>query len=280
MIRLGMIDAHQHFWELGRHDCSWPTPDLAVIYRDCMPAELAVLTKPVGISGTVLVQSQESARDTDYLCDLAQGTDWVLAVVGWADLAAPTAAARIAELAGRPKLRGLRPMLQDRGDDSMLSETLQPGIRAMIAHGLRFDALIRPRHLPHLRVLAERRPELPIVIDHAAKPLIAEGQLDPWRDDLRALARLPNVFCKLSGLVTEAQSDWEPDDLVPYCSHVLECFGPERVMWGSDWPVLELRTSYSRWLDVAYELTAHLAAHESAAVFETTARRFYGLTEV
>jgi L-fuconolactonase len=272
-----MIDAHQHFWELGRHDCVWPTPDLAAIYRDCTPEGLRGLAKTAGISGTVLVQSQESDRDTDYLCDEAARTDWVLAVVGWADLAAPSAATRIATLAGRPKLRGLRPMLQDQADDSMLNEALQPGIRAMQVHGLTFDALIRPRHLPHLRVFAERHPDLPIVIDHAAKPPIAQGRLDPWRDDLRLLAQRPNVFCKLSGLITEAQSDWETAHLVPYCSHVLECFGPERVMWGSDWPVLELRTGYSHWLAVARELTAQLSPAESAAVFETTARRFYRL---
>ena len=272
-----MIDAHQHFWELARHDCTWPTPDLTAIYRDCTPAELDALARPLGICGTVLVQSQESDRDTDYLCEVAQHTSWVLAVVGWANLAAPTAAARIAELANRPKLRGLRPMLQDRADDSMLSESLQPGVGAMQAHGLCFDALIRPRHLPHLRTFAERYPDLPIVIDHAAKPLVAHGQLDPWCDDLRAIAQLPNVFCKLSGLVTEAHSDWQAADLAPYCAHVLECFGPDRVMWGSDWPVLELRTSYSSWLDVARELTARFTPDESAAVFEGTARRVYRL---
>lgn len=272
-----MIDAHQHFWELGRHDCAWPTPDLRAIYRNCTPGELDSLAKAVGICGTVLVQSQESDRDTDYLCAVAARTGWVLAVVGWADLATPSAPERIAALAGRPKLRGLRPMLQDQADDSMLSESLRPGLRAMQAHGLSFDALIRPRHLPHLRVFAERHPDLPIVVDHAAKPPVAQGRLDPWRDDLRRLAQRPNVFCKLSGLVTEAQSDWETANLASYCSHVLECFGPERVMWGSDWPVVELRTTYARWLEVARELTAHLSPVESAAVFETTARRFYRL---
>jgi L-fuconolactonase len=220
------------------------------------------------------VQSQESDRDTDYLCEVAQRSDFVLGIVGWVDLAAPAAATRIAQLASHPKMRGLRPMLQDLADDSMLNEALHAAIRAMQTRALSFDALVRPRHLPGLRVFAQRYPELPIVIDHAAKPLIALGQLDPWREDLRAIAQLPNVFCKLSGLVTEDQSDWEPADLAPYCAHVLECFGPERVMWGSDWPVVELRASYSRWLGLARELTAHLSANESAAVFETTARRF------
>jgi L-fuconolactonase len=272
-----MIDAHQHFWELGRHDCTWPTPDLAALYRDCMPAELEALAKPLGISGTVLVQSQESNRDTDYLCDLAQHTDFVSGLVGWVNLASPGAPARVAQLAGRPKVRGLRPMLQDLPDASMLDEALDPGLRAMQACGLTFDALIRPRHLRHLDAFAQRWPDLRIVIDHAAKPFIALGQLDPWRDDLRAVAQRPNVFCKLSGLVTEDQNDWQPADLAPYCAHVLECFGPQRVMWGSDWPVLELRTSYSRWLEAARELTAQLSPNESAALFGTTARAFYGL---
>lgn len=272
-----MIDAHQHFWQLGRNDCTWPTPDLARIHRDFGPAELAAVAMPAGISGTVLVQSQASDRDTDYLCEVASSTAWVLGVVGWVDLAAAGAATRIPELASRPKLRGLRPMLQELANDSMLDEAWQPAIRAMEAHGLSFDALVRPRHLPHLRAFAERHPDLPIVIDHAAKPDVARGQLDPWREHLLSLARLPNVFCKLSGLVTEAAAEWQIADLAPYCAHLLECFGPQRLMWGSDWPVVELRADYSRWLEAARALTAHLEPRDAAAVFQDTARRFYRL---
>jgi L-fuconolactonase len=272
-----MIDAHQHFWQIGCNDCTWPTPELAPIYRDCGPAELSAHLKAAGITATVLVQSQASDRDTDYLCNLTLHTPWVAALVGWADLESPAAPARIATLARRPKVRGLRPMLQDFADDRILAPAMVPAIDSMLAHDLCFDALIRPHHLPHLRIFAARHPHLRIVIDHAAKPDIARNQLEPWREHLRALGQLPNVFCKLSGLVTEAGANWQIADLVPYVAHVLDCFGPRRVMWGSDWPVVELASEYSRWLQAAQALTAHLTPDDAAAVFGDTAVRFYRL---
>lgn len=272
-----MIDAHQHFWQIGRNDCTWPTPELASIYRDCGPAELSTHLRAAGITATVLVQSQASDRDTDYLCDLALHTPWVAAVVGWADFESTAAPARIATLAGRPKVRGLRPMLQDLADDRILNPAMEPAIHSMLAHELCFDALLRPRHLPHLRTFAARHPDLRIVIDHAAKPCIALQELEPWRAHLRTLGQLPNVFCKLSGLVTEAGAGWQIADLVPYVSHVIECFGPRRVMWGSDWPVVELASEYSRWLQAAQALTSHLSPDDAAAMFRETAVRFYRL---
>jgi len=273
-----MIDAHQHFWQIGRNGCTWPTPDLTRIHRDFMPHDLEPVARVAGITSTVLVQSQPSDCDTDFLCELADQTPWVKAVVGWADLAAPTAPARIAELAGRPKLRGLRPMLQDLPPDAIADPTLEPGLAALVEHDLSFDALVRPQHLKHLYRFAQRRGELRIVIDHAAKPDIAHGALDPWRAEVQALASLPNVYCKLSGLVTEASADWEPRDLEPYIEHLLECFGPQRLMWGSDWPVVESVASYERWLRIAQSLTENLSRADRDALFADTARRFYQLT--
>jgi L-fuconolactonase len=274
-----MIDAHQHFWQIGAHGCTWPTPDLTCIHRDFGPAELASHSAAAGVGATVLVQSQPNDRDTDYLCQLGERTPDVAAVIAWVDLESPSATERIAALAARPRLRGVRPMLQDLADDRIL-EARDEAVRALLAHDLSFDALVRPRHLPHLQIFAKRYPALRIVIDHAAKPDIEHQVLDPWREHLRALARLPNVCCKVSGLVTEAGAAWQAADLAPYVAHLVECFGAQRLMWGSDWPVVEMAGGYARWVRAAQSLTSHLSASEVSAIFHDTAARFYRLDQV
>jgi L-fuconolactonase len=202
----------------------------------------------------------------------------VLAVVGWTDLTAPDAPSRIATLARRPKLRGLRPMLQALADDTwILHPALAPAIEAMIDQGLSFDALILPRHLPHLLTFAQRWPGLSIVIDHGAKPAIAAGTLDPWRPDIAALAGEANVFCKLSGLLTEAAPGQSPTALAPYVAHLVQTFGPGRLMWGSDWPVLDLAGDYAAWRMLAQDLSGLSDPADLAALFGETARRFYRL---
>lgn len=271
-----MIDAHQHFWRIGRNDCHWPTPDLAAIHRDRTTGDLIELAAPLGVHGSVLIQSQPNDRDTDYLLHLAAVAPFVRAVVGWADLAAPDAARRIAHLAARPKFRGLRPMLQDLAqDDWILQPALAPAVAAMFAHGLSFDALVAPRHLRSLRVFAERHPRLAIVIDHAGKPDIASDALDPWRDDIAALAALPQVFCKLSGLPTLLAPGQPAQAVRPYIDHLLEIFAPERLMWGSDWPVVDLGGGYTAWLRLAREALQSLPETDVAKVFGVTAQQFY-----
>lgn len=270
-----IVDAHQHFWRIGENDCTWPTPDLAAIHRDFEPAELAALAAPLGVAGSVLVQSQPSDRDTQWLLNLADRTPFVEAVVGWADLKAGGAARRIADLAARPKLRGLRPMLQSLPEDWIVDPALDPAIEAMKAHRLSLDALVFTRHLPNLEVFASRNPDLPIVIDHAAKPPIASGALDPWRGRMERMAALPNVSCKLSGLLTEAAPGQGADALAPYVTHLVEIFGPSRLMWGSDWPVLGLACDYAQWLEMARTLSGVSDGAARAALFSGTARAFY-----
>lgn len=270
------IDAHQHFWRLAERGGAWPPSDLAAIYRDFLPESLAPLLDRHAVGATVLVQSLASEAETLQLLDLAQRHAFVAAVVGWTDLKDPAAPARIAALAVHPKLRGLRPMLQSLADDGWIDDpALAPAIAAMQRHRLSFDALVLPRHLPALLAFAERFPALPIVIDHCAKPGIAQGVMDPWRGDIARLAALPQVHCKLSGLVTEAQPGWQLGDLQPYVRHVLDVFGPARVMWGSDWPVLNLASDYAAWITACEAALAHLDEPARAAIFGLNAQSFY-----
>jgi len=270
------IDAHQHFWRLADRAGAWPPPQLAPIHRNVTPDQLLPHLQRHGIAATVLVQSLPSDADTQYLLVLAERHPFVAAVVGWVDLKAADAAHQIGQLARHPKLRGLRPMLQDLAPDDWIDDAaLAPAVAAMLAHGLTFDALVLARHLPALLRFAERFPALPICIDHGAKPPLAAGPWQPWADGLARLAALPQVCCKLSGLVTEAAPAWQVAQLQPYVQHVLALFGPERVLWGSDWPVLELATDYDGWVDASTTLLAALTAPQREQVLGLNAQRFY-----
>ena len=267
-----MIDSHLHLWRLGKNGCVWPGADLPAIHRDFTLENAKAVAKPAGIEGAVLVQSQPDAADTAFLLDLAEDEKFVRAVIGWTDLMSPDAPARIAALAQRPKLRGLRPMLQSLPDGWITNPGLDPAIETMIEHGLTFDALVFTRHLPGLLRFAERHPALRIVIDHAAKPPIASGEIDAWRTAIAALADLPQIHCKLSGLLTEAGLRRDAAALAPYVEHLLVRFGASRLIWGSDWPVLTLAGDYEGWLAQARELTGG----GPSDIFGGNALRFYG----
>jgi L-fuconolactonase len=276
------VDAHQHFWALARGDYGWLTPDMAPIYRDFGPADLSPLLAEAGVERTVLVQAAPTEAETDYLLTLAGATAFVAGVVGWIDLEAADAAERVARAAQRPKLVGVRPMIHDIADDRwVLRPALEPALRAIAAAGLTFDALVRPRHLPVLLELTERHPTLRVLIDHGAKPDIAGWTVgDPafraWAGALATLAGR-GCYCKLSGLATEARPDWRPEDLRPYVDTVLAEFGPDRVVWGSDWPVVERAGGYRRWHRAAAELLGTLPADTRARIFRDNALRVYRL---
>ncbi|MCC0043533.1 MAG: amidohydrolase family protein [Brucellaceae bacterium] len=270
------IDSHQHFWKLDRGDYGWLTPDLAPLYRDFLPADLKPLLDAAGIDGTVVVQAADTEAETEYLLGLADTHDWILGVVGWVDLEAPAAPSSIARLANHPKLVGLRPMIQDIADDAwMLRDALRPAIDAMVAHRLTFDALVMPRHLGHLKTFLTRYPALTVVIDHCAKPEIRNGAFEPWATDITELSRFPNTFCKLSGLATEASEDWAPEELKPYIGHTLEAFGADRVMFGSDWPVVNLASSYDQWHEIARSLWTSTPAQDQHALYSKAALAAY-----
>jgi L-fuconolactonase len=281
-----IIDAHQHLWQIGRNGHEWPTPDYAAIYGDYVADDLKRVTAECGVTGTVLVQSQPNDTDTDWMLSVAAHESLIKGVVGWADLTAPNAPDRIAHLARQPKFKGLRPMLQGMADSEwILRSEVQPALDALMRLGLTFDALVVPRHLPALDRLARTRPGLRIVIDHGAKPPIAQSDANAnqvWRDDMRALARHENVVCKLSGLITEASPHQGLERVKPYADHLLDVFGPNRLMWGSDWPVIDLRISYRQWFDWTHAWLDGLGvpAHSGAlaAIMGGTAAAFYSLT--
>lgn len=275
-----MIDAHQHFWRLGRGDYDWPNQTVAPIFRDFEPDELAPLLTNCGITRTVLVQATPTVAETDCLLEIASRTPFVAAVVGWVDLTAPDAVDQIDRLATNPALKGLRPMLQSiQHTDWILHPAANCALRHMARLGLRFDALIQPRHLETIATLARRHPDLSIVIDHIAKPRMGAGIAPDagWTRGMTTLAALPNVWCKLSGMVTEIGTDWTPADLSDHARQAFDGFGPARVMWGSDWPVVNLASNYVDWYAQARKLVADLSAPEQAQVFGGSAQTFYGL---
>lgn len=278
MSTLPMVDAHFHCWKLARADYGWLTSALAPIYRDVAVADWQAQAAPHGVTGGVLVQAAPTEAETHFLLTQADANPAVLGVVGWVDLLAPHAPARIHALAQHPRLKGLRPMLQDISDPAwILQPALAPALHAVVECALVFDALVKAEHLPHLLTLAQRHPGLRMVIDHAAKPDIAAGQWQPWADSLARMAHETQALCKLSGLMTEAGPN-PPDGAVQrWGQHVLQSFGAQRVLWGSDWPVLELSGSYAGWWKETEKLLAPLGASERAAVMGGNARRLYRL---
>ena len=270
------IDSHQHFWSLDRGDYDWLTKDLAPIYRDFTPVDLHPVLRANKIDGTILVQAAATEAETEYMLSLAEKHDWILGVVGWVDMESPNAAQSIARFAQNPRFVGVRPMIQDIADPNwMLKPELAPALGALVDHGLRLDALLKPQHLTPLHRFISLYPDLRIVIDHCAKPQIREDAFQPWADQIAQIAATSTTMCKLSGLVTEAKADWADQDIRPYAQHVLDCFGPERVMFGSDWPVLKLAGEYDAWVEFVQCLCAELSQFQIDSVFGGTARRFY-----
>jgi L-fuconolactonase len=275
-----MIDAHQHFWHLGRGDYDWPNASVSPIFRDFGPADLAPLLTQAGVSQTVLVQATPTVAETEYLLTVARSTSFVAAVVGWVDLTRPDAVETIDRLRADPILKGLRPMLQSiPATDWILQPAAEPALRHMATTGLCFDALIQPRHLGVIATLARRHPDLPIVIDHIAKPQMGAGRGPDagWCAGMATLADLPNVWCKLSGMITEIGPDWAASDLAAHGKYALDGFGADRLMWGSDWPVVNLAGDYAGWLAQARALSTGLSVAERDQLFDGTARAFYGL---
>ncbi|MDP9899292.1 amidohydrolase family protein [Variovorax ginsengisoli] len=274
------IDAHQHFWRPERGDYDWLDHADKALRRPFLPAELQPLLCAHDVDATVLVQAAPSTDETHYLLGIADACDWVAGVVGWIDFEDPAQSRQLERLAAHPRLVGLRPMVQDMGDDRwVLSPSLDWAFNAMRERGLCFDALGLPRHAPHFLALAERYPDLRMVLDHGLKPDIRHQAFDTWADDMQLLAANTGACCKLSGLVSEAGRAVSLDGLRPYVEHLLHCFGPDRLMWGSDWPVLTATMPYGDWLHACESLLSGCDDAARQNIFGFTAKRFYTLAQ-
>jgi L-fuconolactonase len=274
-----IVDSHQHFWRYDAREYDWIDDDLAAIRRDFLPDDLAREIGPAGVDAVVSVQARQTLDETDWLLELAKKNDFVAGVVGWVPLTSPKVVDTFSRLASNPRLCGVRHVLQGEVDPDYTERAdFNAGIAALREFGLAYDILIFERQLPIAIALVDRHPEQVFIVDHVAKPRIRDVVLSPWRERVREAARRPNVFCKLSGMVTEADPRaWTLASLEPYAQTVLEAFGPSRVMFGSDWPVCLAACRYSQWLATVRELCAGLSPAERGMVLGGTARRAYGL---
>lgn len=274
------IDAHFHFWRIAGYAGDWMQGPFAMLRRDFLPEHLEPELRDSGVDGAVFVQAQHKMEDNDWVLGLAEQHAFIRGVVGWVDLTDPDVETALERYRANPRFVGVRHITHDEPDDDwILRPDVQRGLAVLEKHRVPFDLLFFVRHLPHAATIADRFPELPLVLDHLGKPRIAAGTVDDWLPAFREAARRDNVFCKLSGMVTEADlADWSPEDLDPYIDHALEAFGPERLMFGSDWPVcLVAGADHRRVLAALDRALGTLTPSEQAAILGGTAKRFYRL---
>ncbi len=273
-----MLDGHQHFWSIERGDYGWMTPDLVALYRDFGPDDLAPAMQAAGITRTILVQAAETEAETDYLLAIAERTAFVAGVVGWTDMLSPDFPARLAHYRAQPKWVGLRPMLQEHAPALILDPRFGAALAEVARRDVPFDILTRPPHLTALLQALAAVPDLRGILDHISKPDMTVAEPGRWAEDVAALAAHPRLMCKISGLVSEAGPDWSTDRIRPFVRHVAASFGPDRLVFGTDWPVCISVASHRQVVDLARGLLGEIFdATDLARIFETNACRFYGL---
>lgn len=274
-----VIDAHHHLWNYDIEDYAWIGPEMNVLRRDFTPTDLHVEMQQAGVDGAIVVQARQTLQETEWLLSLAAPNDFMRGVVGWAPLIDTAVSDDLERLAAQPKLKGIRHVLQDEPDDFyMLRNDFNAGISQLRRFNLVYDVLVFERHLPQTIQFVDRHPDQLFVIDHIAKPRIREGVLLPWRENLKELARRNNCFCKLSGVLTEADwQGWRPEGIRPYLDAALDAFGPNRCLFGSDWPVLLLADSYAGWVATVKNFVSRLSSTEQARVLGGTAAEVYRL---
>lgn len=274
------IDSHQHFWHYDAARLDWINERMGALKRDFLPADLEREMAAIGFDGSVLVQVEHSLAETRWLLELADQHDFILGVVGWVDLRSPTVAAELEDLSQHPKLVGIRHIVQNEPDGFLLGQDFLRGVAHIARFRLTYDVLIYARQLPEAVDFVSRFPNQSFVLDHIAKPDIAHGHITDWRWHMRALSRFPNVVCKLSGMVTEADwAHWTPADIQPYLDVAIECFGPERLMIGSDWPVCTVAATYAQTMALVTDVVSTWSAAERDAVLGGTAARVWGLVD-
>lgn len=272
------IDAHHHFWRYTEEEFAWIGEDMARIRRDFLPEDLDPALDEAGIGGVVTVQARTSLRETEWLLELYEQTAFMLGVVGWLPLEADNLSEYLDRFAPHPGLKGVREVVQAKPEGFLETPAFQRGIDQLKDRGLMYDLLIVENQLEEAIRFVDRHPDQPMVLDHIAKPRIREGVMEPWATRIRELARRPQVSCKLSGMVTEADMQhWAPEQLRPFFEVVLEAFGPQRLLAGSDWPVCLCGVDYTRWFALVDEWISELSPEEQAAVRGGNAQRIYQL---
>ncbi len=276
---LEKIDAHHHFWKYDPVEYGWIAEDMQVIRRDFLPEDLKQTIGTVGIDGVVSVQARQTVEETEWLLELARAHEFIRGVVGWMPLVSPSVTADLERFADNRKLKGVRHVLQGEADEHyMLRPDFNAGIDVLRDLALAYDILIFERHLPQAIEFVDRHSDQVFILDHIAKPRIAEHVLSPWRENIATLAERENVYCKISGLVTEAdQETWTQDDLEPYLDAVLSAFGPSRLMFGSDWPVCLVASAYEKWYRVVSSFISTLSPSERERILGGTAIEAYKL---
>ena len=273
-----MLDAHQHFWKVDRGDYSWLTPGLKPLYRDFEPGDLEPLLQQAGITRTVLIQAAETETETDFLLGIAARTDFVAGVVGWVDMLADDFSVRLAHYSTQLKWVGLRPMLQEHDPALIMDPRFRAALAEIARRRIPFDILIFPRHLSAITQAVQGTPGLHAILDHISKPDMTRPMDAKWCSKIEALAAVPGVYCKVSGLVTEAGTDWSIDRIRPFVEFVAHAFGPDRLVFGSDWPVCTLAASYGQVLELARGILGNLyRPKQMQAIMETNGQRFYRL---
>ena len=273
------IDSHQHFWHYNPAEHVWMTDQMDILKRDFLPADLETLMAGSAIDGTVAVQARQNLQETEWLLELAEANDYIKGVVGWVDLRSPDVEGQLEQYADHPRLVGARHVVHDEPDVRfMLRQDFLRGLAELKAFNLTYDLLLFPRHIPIAVDVVKQFPDQPFVLDHIAKPYIAKGTLEPWTAHIRELAGYENVFCKVSGMVTEAKwQGWEYADFTPYLDIIFDCFGVDRLMFGSDWPVCTLSGSYAEVVGIVADYIKQLSDDEQMKVMGGNAARFYRL---
>lgn len=273
------IDAHHHLWRYSADEYGWIDETMIALQRDFLPSDLTTEMRAADVDGAIAVQARQTLEETRWLLEMAEQNDVISGVVGWAPIASERFAASLEEFRDRSKLKGLRHVVQAEPDDYyLLREDFNRGISGLHETGLVYEVLIYERHLPQAIEFVDRHPNQAFVLDHIAKPRIRDGVLEPWAARMRELAKRENVSCKVSGLVTEADwKEWTLEGIRPYLDVVVEEFGPQRMMVGSDWPVCLVASGYARWFGVLEEYFAGFSMQDREAVFGGNAVRVYGL---
>jgi L-fuconolactonase len=271
------LDSHQHFWKYNETDYSWISENMTVLKKDFLPADLEKELQDVCFDGTIAVQARQSMEETLWLLELASKYSYIKGVVGWVDLCSPEVEIQLSDLSKNPKLVGVRHVIHDEPDDNFIKrQDFQHGISLLSKYNLTYDLLIFPKHLKLASELVKMFPELKFVVDHIAKPNIKEQIYSPWNDDIRDLSKFSNVFCKLSGMVTEADwNSWKPSDFKYYFDVVFDCFGDDRLMIGSDWPVCTVAGSYKKIISLVTDYLTQFSAESKQKVIGENCRKFY-----